>query len=436
MVTTGLDSAQLKFWNYYNTETNDGGAVEISMNKGAWITLGVQNDAHGTNWYNATIGGNPFWSGNSSGWIESTYMINFALFLPAGVNSADTIQFRYHFHSNNTGNAKDGWAIDDVSVELPKVSIDGGVIAITDPSGSTTTGSSVTVGITVKNFGTSPLLTIPVVYTIGTTVETGTIVVPSPGLQPDSTVDYIFTNTFIGPSADYSICAETNITGDPYQQNDKWCETIMATKAPVDVNVYGITVNPAWADTTKITYIDTLTMHIENKGTTAITAMVLEYKVGGSVKQTVNWTGNLASGDTLHYTFSQTFNSPVNWYPVSAKSTLANDADLTNNEFSHNYYGMNDIGFENNDGDIFSVNQNQPNPAHGKVVVNYNLPKSGKVHFELRNALGQVIMSQEYERSVGNNQIEVDATQLSSGIYYYTVEFDKQRITKKMVVNN
>jgi hypothetical protein len=35
MVTTGLDSANLKFWHYYNTETNDGGAVEISMNKGS-----------------------------------------------------------------------------------------------------------------------------------------------------------------------------------------------------------------------------------------------------------------------------------------------------------------------------------------------------------------------------------------------------------------
>ena len=436
MVTTGLDSANLKFWHYYNAGTDDGGAVEISLNRGSWITLGVLNDVKGTNWYNTNIGGNPFWSGNSNGWVESTYMINFALFLPAGVNSADTIQLRYHFRSNSSGNSNDGWAIDDVSIELPKVATNGGVIAITNPIGSTTTGSSVTVGITVKNFGTSPLMTIPVVYTVGTVVETATIVIPSPGLQPDSTIDYTFTNTYVGPNADYNICAETNITGDPYQQDDQWCEAIIADKAPIDVNVFGITVNPAWADTTKITYVDTLTMHIENKGTTAITAMVLEYKVGNSVKQSVNWTGNLASGDTLDYTFATTFNSPINWYAVSASATLANDADLSNNEFSHNYYGMNDIGFENNNGDIFSVDQNQPNPAHGKVVVNYNLPKSGKVHFELRNALGQVIMNQEYERSVGNNQIEIDATQLSSGIYYYTVEFDKQRITKKMVVNN
>jgi len=436
MVTTGLDSAFLRFWHYYDTESNDGGNIEISLNKGSWVTLGVQNDAKGSNWYNATIGGNPFWSGTATGWVESTYMIDFALFLPAGATSADTIQLRYHFYSSSSGNSKDGWAIDDFSMELPQAAIDGGVVGIISPTDSTTTGSPVNVTIRVKNFGTTALSTIPVVYTVGTTVETATINVSAPGLLPDSTMDYTFANSYTGPTNDYNLCAETNIAGDPYQQNDQYCTSLIASKAPIDVNVYGLSVSPSWGDTTKITYTDTLTMHLENKGTSAITAMVLEYKVGGVVKQSVNWTGNLASGDTLHYTFSQTFTSPINWYQVSAKATLSGDADQNNNEFSHNYYGMNDLGFGENSGDLFSVEQNQPNPAKGKVVVNYNLPKSGKLYFELRNALGQVIKIEEYERTAGKNQIEIDASQLSSGVYYYTLEFDQQRITKKMVVNN
>ncbi|MCK5788567.1 MAG: hypothetical protein KAH32_06190, partial [Chlamydiia bacterium] len=147
-VTTGLDSAILEFWQYFETMINDGGAIEVSIDAGPWITLGLSNnDPMGTNWYNTTIGGNPFWSGNSGGWIESTYkiMLNNTTF-----NNPDTVQFRFYFHSNGS-NSADGWAIDDFGIELVKIPQDAGVIAINSPLAAVQVGSSVAVDVTVKN---------------------------------------------------------------------------------------------------------------------------------------------------------------------------------------------------------------------------------------------------------------------------------------------
>jgi hypothetical protein len=433
-VTTGLDSAILDFWHYYDVLSNDGGAVEVSIDNGPWITLGLSNDPLGTNWYNTTIGGNPFWSGNSAGWINSTYkiMLNNTTF-----DYPDTIQVRFYFHSNGSGNSANGWAIDDFSLELAKIAQDAGVVAINSPAASVAVGSAVTVDVDVKNFGTDTLFSIPVSYTVdGGTPVNGTITIPAPGLYPDSVQTYSFATGFTAPNTDFNICAKTSLAGDIYNQNDETCKQVQVTMAPIDARTVAVLVNPSWNDTTKITFDNTVTVKVVNNGTTALTSVNLEYRVGSTVKGTGTWTGNLASLDTLTYTFTDTYKSPIGYYQLCGKATVTGDADNTNDEFCRNLLGVNNVGVDENEADVFTVEQNQPNPAHGKVVIDFSIPQSGKVHFELRNALGQVIVTEEYDRTIGNNQIVIDATDLSSGVYYYTVEFDKQRITKKMLVNN
>ena len=92
-------------------------------------------------------------------------------------------------------------------------------------------------------------------------------------------------------------------------------------------------------------------------------------------------------------------------------------------------------GIDDANGIIFEVSQNEPNPAVGNVHINYNVPTNGDINFELRNTLGQVIYSTEQASFTGKNTIEVDADILANGVYYYSVVFDGQRITRKMIVN-
>jgi len=67
--------------------------------------------------------------------------------------------------------------------------------------------------------------------------------------------------------------------------------------------------------------------------------------------------------------------------------------------------------------------------------INYFVPTQGKVSFELRNSLGQNVMQQEVSASTGDNVIEMDAKNLSHGVYYYTLTYDNQTITRKLVVS-
>ena len=47
-------------------------------------------------------------------------------------------------------------------------------------------------------------------------------------------------------------------------------------------------------------------------------------------------------------------------------------------------------------------------------------------------ANGQVIFRQESEAEAGSNRIGIDASNWAAGVYYYTMEYRGQRITRKM----
>lgn len=100
----------ISFWQNYTTEQNaDGMLVEYSTNGTVWQALGTQGDPNGTNWYNSTIyQSNQAWSGNSGGWINSSYVY----YKPWGSNY---FQMRFKFLSDfNLVNF--GVSIDDVSI--------------------------------------------------------------------------------------------------------------------------------------------------------------------------------------------------------------------------------------------------------------------------------------------------------------------------------
>ena len=426
------DSALLSFYHWVDASTNDGGYIQYTNDGGStWINLGYLGlTSYATNWYNVNYGGTHMWNATSTGWQYSD--IKLGQF--TGTTAA--VQFRFVFHSNANGNSNDGWAIDDFKITLPPVPNDVGVIAITSPSTGTQVGSSVSVDITVENFGTVAQTTIPVHYTVGGTTESAIITLTGSGLIPGATATYSFTASYTSPSSDYKLCAYTTLSGDIYKQNDTVCKIVNVTAPPIDIEMVGVEVTPSWDDTTKISFNSVVVIKMVNQGTSVVTSVPVTYKTNATVVGNETWTGNANYGDTMTYTFTTTYKGVLGVYQLCAKSHLTGDAVAINDEFCRNYIGIPDVGIDGASGLVFSVEQNRPNPAKGIVRINYVLPKAGMVQFELRNALGQIISSEEYDNQVGDNMLEVDVTVLSSGIYYYTVEFDKQRITKKMVVNN
>jgi hypothetical protein len=114
-------AATISFKNRFDTEAGwDGGALEISINGGAFSDIVTAGGRFVQNGYNSTLGAgtnNPManraaWSGNSGGYITTIAQ------LPAAA-AGQNVQFKWRFGADDntagTGPAS-GWNIDDVSV--------------------------------------------------------------------------------------------------------------------------------------------------------------------------------------------------------------------------------------------------------------------------------------------------------------------------------
>lgn len=84
----------------------------------------------------------------------------------------------------------------------------------------------------------------------------------------------------------------------------------------------------------------------------------------------------------------------------------------------------------------YELRQNYPNPFNGKTQISFYIPKSQNVKLSIFNSSGAKVtelINQELE--AGNYSIEFDAEKfgLSSGVYFYSLISDKQKITRAMV---
>ena len=82
----------------------------------------------------------------------------------------------------------------------------------------------------------------------------------------------------------------------------------------------------------------------------------------------------------------------------------------------------------------WSLGQNIPNPATEITAIPFTLPQEGQVRLSVMTANGQVIYRQEIQGEADSNRLELNTGGWASGLYYYTMEFRGQRITRKMTV--
>ncbi|MBK8552644.1 MAG: T9SS type A sorting domain-containing protein [Ignavibacteria bacterium] len=83
----------------------------------------------------------------------------------------------------------------------------------------------------------------------------------------------------------------------------------------------------------------------------------------------------------------------------------------------------------------FLLNQNYPNPFNPVTTISYNLPAGGFVKLKVFDILGKEIMTLVNENQVpGVHKAEFNASNLSSGIYFYRIVTDGFTDTKRMVL--
>ncbi len=85
--------------------------------------------------------------------------------------------------------------------------------------------------------------------------------------------------------------------------------------------------------------------------------------------------------------------------------------------------------------DDSKVSQNFPNPFTGTTTVNVNLETPANLSLVVTNMTGQkVIELNKGQVAAQNHTFTIDATNLQSGIYFYTVTAGTSQVTRKMIV--
>ena len=82
------------------------------------------------------------------------------------------------------------------------------------------------------------------------------------------------------------------------------------------------------------------------------------------------------------------------------------------------------------------LSQNYPNPFNASTVIGYSLPSASDVTIDIYDLLGRKVEALVVGRQqAGNHQIIWDASEYSSGLYFYRIRAGAHNETRKMVLS-
>lgn len=156
-------------------------------------------------------------------------------------------------------------------------------------------------------------------------------------------------------------------------------------------------------------------------GGTGASGCVMKSTNGG-----LNWTVQTTSGLTgiTSIDFYQTGNTIWGYAVCSDGSVLKITETIT--------------GVENPSSNVpsnYSLEQNYPNPFNPTTTINFSLPKASDVTLKVYDALGNEVMSLVSGfKNEGTHSVLLDASSLSSGIYFYKLQAGSFTATKKLTL--
>jgi hypothetical protein len=85
--------------------------------------------------------------------------------------------------------------------------------------------------------------------------------------------------------------------------------------------------------------------------------------------------------------------------------------------------------------DDFVLKQNYPNPAGNTTTIEFSVPKEAPTSIALYDSMGKYVKDILKENlRQGNYRIDVDLSELKSGVYFYRLTYGKEQLSIKMLV--
>jgi hypothetical protein len=83
----------------------------------------------------------------------------------------------------------------------------------------------------------------------------------------------------------------------------------------------------------------------------------------------------------------------------------------------------------------FILEQNYPNPFNPSTTIRFTLPRTSEIRLYVTDALGTLVRTLEDRiQHAGAHHVIMDASDLPNGAYFYHLEFEGQRVTRKMLL--
>ncbi len=96
-------------------------------------------------------------------------------------------------------------------------------------------------------------------------------------------------------------------------------------------------------------------------------------------------------------------------------------------------FGIGDDKFMNG----LKLGQSFPNPAKGRVTIEYELQTANDVRIELCDIQGKIVKSFPQGRQVaGKHSFSFDSSQMAPGVYFYTLFSGQKHLTKRLLIGD
>ena len=76
-----------------------------------------------------------------------------------------------------------------------------------------------------------------------------------------------------------------------------------------------------------------------------------------------------------------------------------------------------------------------PNPVSNYATLNFTLPNNSDVKIKIYNSIGQEVKSLDFkDLMIGENNVQIQASEMNNGVYIYTIQTDKYLESKQFVI--